>query len=714
MFPVEAVPERIGAYEVLKHVGRSGAADVYTARMDGPLGFSRDVTLKLVSSGLDDDARFADELAREAAICARLNHPVVVRMFDFFEYDRRFVLVLEQVEGASLDRLLTHVARRKQKLGDAAIFFLAAQIGSALAHAHASTDEDGNLSPVIHRDIKPENVLVSWDGNVRLAGFGLGKILGRTPDSVAGTIRGTPGFMSPEQARGERATVRSDVYGFGVLVWSLLTGLEPPRDGARPDPISTLRPDLPRELHAAIDAALEPGPDRRRITCADIVQWLSKLTKPEAGREELRQKVLFLRATRGPASKVDTTNKAARAAKRRAAIQATRPSVRRPGGPSSSRPPSEGPPSSRAPGSSRSPGSRSPGSIRLPPSSRSPSSASQSSSPEAGSPQTSRSHMPTARPVEGGGDSIILKIPPPPALPNHARSSVPVAPTFGAPPRPGPHGTGAPPQGNPSSARPANVSVRTVTMPPGSRTGPPNRHAVGADDLYAAPAPPPAAWSPELAPASVAAPPQGPDTHRPGRPAPITFSLATQLLLAGLTAALVVTVGILLSDRRNQQSASPQQQPPQIVTVEVNRGGPEGQKLAEATPPPGPLPTLPPPVAATSATPATDAAALPPMPDPSTLGENFGYLVVKGPSTADVYLNGVKRGPTNEALLIPCGQFFLRLAPKGAEGPWKQWSSPGQTVVVACKASTIVTSKENPPEVAPYRTAQEPPKGVGL
>src|SRR5687768_9445112 len=102
----------------------------------------------MVRNAIDDDARYADELAREAAICARLNHPVVVRMFDFFEHERRLVLVLEQVEGASLDRLVSHLSRRKQRLGDGAIFFLGSQLASALAHAHTSADEDGNLSPV--------------------------------------------------------------------------------------------------------------------------------------------------------------------------------------------------------------------------------------------------------------------------------------------------------------------------------------------------------------------------------------------------------------------------------------------------------------------------------------------------------------------------------------------------------------------------------------
>src|SRR5260370_31003317 len=108
----------------MKYVGRRGMADLYIARMDGPLDFSRVVSLKIVRFALEDDARLADELAREAAICARLNHPAVLRMFDFFEYERKLVLVLEQAEGATLDKLTASLARRKQKLGDNAILYL--------------------------------------------------------------------------------------------------------------------------------------------------------------------------------------------------------------------------------------------------------------------------------------------------------------------------------------------------------------------------------------------------------------------------------------------------------------------------------------------------------------------------------------------------------------------------------------------------------------
>ncbi len=669
MFPVEPVPEKIGAYQVAKYVGRSGSSDVYIARAEGPLGFSRIVTLKIVRFALEDDARLAEELAREAAICARLNHPVVVRMFDFFEYERRLVLVLEQVDGAGLDRLLNHLARRKQRLGDSAIFYLGSQLASALAHAHASTDEDGNASPVIHRDIKPENVLVGWDGQARLAGFGLGKILGRSPDSIAGTIKGTPGFMSPEQTRGERATVRSDVYGFGVLMWSLLSGLEPPTDGSRLQPLGELRPDLPREVLAAVDAALEPSADRRRISCAEIAQWLAKLVKPEAGREELRQKVLWLRATRGPASRIDPSPAKQPPARRRQAIQAMRQSSRRD---------SAGPPSSRRPA----------------PSSRRPlSEITRTMEMEAVSGVPRPSTRPTARPPSEAPPGV--SIPRPPGLPSD--------PTIVIPPSTTQPSSARPASGTPPAVRPP--TVRTVTQAPPGRTIPPSapRVVVSADDLVGVPASRPPA-DPWLDGGGGVASFEAVFDKPPERPnfgpvpeelakllaarQPNTFPLVNQLLVAGLTAALVVALGVIFlirSDEKQPVAAAPPAPPPPAETA-----------APAAQPPPQPQPAPPPPAPAQQATPANT----PQMPDPSELSDQLGYLMVKGPIEAQVYLNGMRKGPTNDPLLVPCGRFFMRLALPVERG-FPTWMSRGETVFVACKSSTVLTAKLITDEAGP-------------
>ncbi len=300
MFPAEPIPDTIGSYKIVRRLAGAGGAEVYLARSQGPMGFARECELKLMPDTSDGDGSYAEQLAREAAICGRLNNPAVVRVFDFFEHHGKLVLAVEHVEGTTLGELLLHLDEKRQKLGDAAAFYIGARLAGALADAHAAKDEQGNATPIIHRNLSPETVLISVDGDVRLTGFGVGKILGRTPDTAIGRIKGTPGYMAPEQARGEPVTTKADVYGLGLLLWSLLSGRRPPTDGTWPRRVSGLRTDLPREVAAVVDAALDHFPGTRKITAREIEQWLTKATPPAKGKAELRERVAALRAEKEP------------------------------------------------------------------------------------------------------------------------------------------------------------------------------------------------------------------------------------------------------------------------------------------------------------------------------------------------------------------------------------------------------------------------------
>jgi serine/threonine-protein kinase len=631
MFPTEPVPEKLGAYKVIRRLSRTGAADVYLGRMEGPMGFQRLCALKLVPNSIEGDARLAEELAREAAICARLNHSAVVRMFDFFEHERRLVLVLEYVDGAGLDRLVQHLARRRQKLPDGAIWYLGRQLAGALAHAHAAKDEAGHATPVLHRNLSPESVLISWDGQVRLSGFGLGKIVGRTPDTVVGVVKGTPGYMPPEQGRGERLTARADVYAFGVLLWSLLTGKEPPARDVRPEPLSTLRQDLPRELVAAIEASMEPVHDKRKITCAEIEQWLGKVTKADTGKSELREKVLLLRSTRGDSGGHENPRPLHSGVepRRRISLRAVR-AAQRPARPLS------------VPAPRRS---------TKPP------------------PGLSRSVRPPQATLLGGlaAPRVATFLPPyashePPGLrpvqaPTAADAETPGASALALAPPPSPPSIVAPAAS--AWLAPPAVAQAWPSAPPGGAAAP----AIVDPRVYA-------------------------ENSEIARPAarPASLSTLQSVAIVGTIAAVVVLTGAWLlgrnaNDRAELATAGPASTAPGSASVALAPSAPSSAAVvvAKLAPPASTgSPSVPPPVERTASA-------------ESDIPAGRGVLIVNSPDVARVYVTGKYLGNTNEPITTGCGRFFVRIGVMAFPADRvPTWIAPGESIAIPCQQVTTV------------------------
>jgi serine/threonine-protein kinase len=288
-FPDAPVPKRIGEYRVLRRVTAGEPFEVYVAKEEGALGFSREVTLRCVKR--DEDPARATELAREARICTRLKHPSIEHVLGLVEERDRFVLVLEHAEGVTCETLLDILAARDEELPFAAAAYIAGTVATALAAAHAHQGDSGLKAPILHRAIGPAVVHVASDGTVKLGGFGLAKILDRTPDSAVGLTGGTR-RLSPEQKKGAPATERSDVWSLGALCYTLFGGgsdaplLE--TIAGRPPKLESGPGGVPLELAAAIDAALEEDPANRTITSAEIARWIARTTSLEDGHRALR------------------------------------------------------------------------------------------------------------------------------------------------------------------------------------------------------------------------------------------------------------------------------------------------------------------------------------------------------------------------------------------------------------------------------------------
>jgi serine/threonine-protein kinase len=259
-----------------------GAAS-FVAREVGPVGFRRDVVLKLVAEGDPVQAQAAHDLAEEATLGSRLNHPNIVRTHDFFAREGRVVLVVERVDGITLAELLASLRMRQERLSDPAALYVGVAVLEALAHAHAQVDAGGARAPIVHGRLEAARIALGKDGSVKVGGFST-----QAPREPA-LVAGEPSFPAPSSATldGEKADVRAA----GLLLWEMLTGREA---SAGVEPLSSVRSDLPRELSAAVGAALDVANAKRAVGCAEVASWIKKVARVAEGRDELRARVTAL------------------------------------------------------------------------------------------------------------------------------------------------------------------------------------------------------------------------------------------------------------------------------------------------------------------------------------------------------------------------------------------------------------------------------------
>jgi serine/threonine protein kinase len=266
-------------YRGPERIGHGGMGDIYRAT-DTTLG--RDVAIKILADRFAADVSVRERFTREALAAARFSsEPNMVTIFDVGEHAGRPYIVMEYLSGGSLDTVL----RRDGPPPPERAFTWLEQAGRALDVAH----REG----VVHRDVKPANLMLDRGGNVHVADFGIASAAGLDSLTMTGTVLGTAGYLSPEQAQGDRATSASDRYALGVVAFELLTGTRPfaaesPTAEAAahvnaPVPSISAHGNLPRELDPVFEHALAKDPAQRYETCAEFVAALRAAYAEAAG-----------------------------------------------------------------------------------------------------------------------------------------------------------------------------------------------------------------------------------------------------------------------------------------------------------------------------------------------------------------------------------------------------------------------------------------------
>lgn len=267
-----------GRYRLDQVLGQGGMATIFRAT-DDKLG--REVAVKVLRPEFGADAQFVERFKHEAKSAASLSHPNIVQVYDFGTDPAGPYIVMEQVAGGDLSAVLGE----RGALPPTAVARTGQQVADALAAAHATG--------LVHRDIKPSNILLSPDGRVQVADFGIAQAAAGSPVTATGITLGSVLYFSPEQARGDTATAASDIYSLGLVMYEMLTGQrafsgDSPAavavarlSGGVPSPMA-VRAEVPPSLDAIVRWCLAPDP-AARPTASDLSAALARFITDPSG-----------------------------------------------------------------------------------------------------------------------------------------------------------------------------------------------------------------------------------------------------------------------------------------------------------------------------------------------------------------------------------------------------------------------------------------------
>ena len=255
-----------GRYQIIRTIGEGGMANVYLA-YDTIL--EREVAVKILRGDLSNDEKFVKRFQREAKAASSLNHPNIVEMYDVGEDDGNYFIVMEYVNGKTLKSLI----KKRGSLSLSETIDIMLQLTDGIACAHDSY--------IIHRDLKPQNVMILEDGRVKITDFGIAVALNSAELTQTNSVMGSVHYLPPEQANGSGATVKSDIYSLGILMYELLTGKLPFKgENAVEIAIKQMKekipsvvaqnPNIPQSVENIVLRACAKNPENRYETVVDM------------------------------------------------------------------------------------------------------------------------------------------------------------------------------------------------------------------------------------------------------------------------------------------------------------------------------------------------------------------------------------------------------------------------------------------------------------
>ncbi len=215
---------KIGRYSVLSQLTTGGMAELFLGFTAGPGGFRKYVVIKRILPDAKNNDQFVKMFLDEARVTAGFTHPNIAQVYELGEEETDLYLSMEFIAGQNLNQVTAECAKKRAVLPIGFSAATAHDIAVALHYAHTFADPSGTALGIIHRDVAQKNIMVTYDGTVKLLDFGIAKARNSLGRTHAGTVKGTTGYMSPEQVRGEPLDGRSDVFSLGVVLFEMITG----------------------------------------------------------------------------------------------------------------------------------------------------------------------------------------------------------------------------------------------------------------------------------------------------------------------------------------------------------------------------------------------------------------------------------------------------------------------------------------------------------
>jgi serine/threonine-protein kinase len=285
----------IGRYSIVQRLSVGGMAEIFLALATGPGDFRKFVTLKRILPNLREDDAFVQMFLEEARISASLSHANIAQVFDLRSEDDDLYLAMEYIAGEDVSQILRMTSKRQAFVPIGLTSMVVRDSCNALHYAHNFVDPLGEHTPVIHRDIAPKNVMVTYSGAVKVVDFGIAKMRRASQLATTTSVKGSSGYMSPEQVQGKVVDARSDIFSLGVLAHELLAGRrlfvtdrpdgEPEIDPSRITPPHLLNAAVPEAMSAVVMRALELDPARRFGTAREMGRAIEE-SAPEIFDEE--------------------------------------------------------------------------------------------------------------------------------------------------------------------------------------------------------------------------------------------------------------------------------------------------------------------------------------------------------------------------------------------------------------------------------------------